>query len=707
MKTKINRRQFLITSAMAAAGTLLTACGAPATTAPTQPTAAPTTAPAATKPAVAATSAPAATTVPPTAAPVALKYKEAPMLADLVKAGKLPVVDSRLPANPMVVKPLTAVGDYGGILRTFTPSLGTEILEFYYGHSPLRLIKDGNEIIPNHIESFETNKDNTEWTLKFRKGLKWSDGSDCTVDDVIFAWKDMALNGKQGDPVPDFGATGGKLVEITKVDNYTMKMKYSTPAPFTAIRLAIWIKNGSGARWIVPSAYLKKFHPDYNKDVKDFAVFNQKLEYRTNPECPVLTAWYLEKYEPGQRRVWVRNPFYYMVDTDGRQLPYIDRIDEVKIEDGEAQKLQVMQGNIDFSQFNNFTLADVATLKGGEAKGGFETRYWDSGSGTGMNYFWNYDHPNDKKRALFRNSKFKQAMSYALDRKTIQKIVYFGTGWPSTGTMTPKSLEFNFNADAKKFYEWARDAYVAYDVAKAKALLDEIGVKDVNNDGFRELPDGSKLELRMDITGTMNKEAGDTFEIARKNWADVGLNVIANPMPSAAFTTQWNGGKGEMRTQWECTGTPEQLSWGDWLVPKEPTRWAPLCGNRLANVGTKNEDTELDKSPWDRNPPRWASTEAGYKDGPVAEITAIYDKAIVETDPVKRYGMTQQIIRLHVEKGPFLIGTVANYPRVITVNTKLVNVPKREETETGGLINSWTIPAPAIYYPETWTFKKA
>lgn len=71
--------------------------------------------------------------------------------------------------------------------------------------------------------------------------------------------------------------------------------------------------------------------------------------------------------------------------------------------------------------------------------------------------------------------------------------------------------------------------------------------------------------------------------------------MIANPMPAAAFTTQWNGGKGEMRTQWECTGTPEQLSWGDWLVPKEPTRWAPLCGNRLANVGTKNEDTELDK----------------------------------------------------------------------------------------------------------------
>jgi peptide/nickel transport system substrate-binding protein len=703
MKTKISRRQFLIASAMAAAGTILTACGAPATPAPSQPTTAPTAVPAATKPAAAAaTSAPAAT-----AAPAAAKYKEAPMLADLVKSGKLTAVDTRLPEKPLVLKPLTAVGDYGGTLRTFTPTLNTEIMEFYYGHSPLWFTKDGAEIIPGHLESFETNADNTEWTFHFRKGLKWSDGSPCTADDVLFAWKDMVINGKQGDPVPDFGATGGKLLEMTKTDDYTLKFKYTTPAPYTGIRLATWVKQGSGARWIVPSAYMKKFHPDYNKDVKDFKDFNDKLVYRTNPDCPVLSAWYLEKYEPGQRRVWARNPYYYAVDPNGNQLPYIDRIDEVKVEDGEAEKLQVMQGNVDFSQFNNFTLADVATLKGGEAKGGFETRYWDSGSGTGMNYFWNYDHPDDKKRALFRNPKFKQAMSYALDRKTIQKIVYFGTGFPSTGTMTPKSIEFNFNDDAKKFFEFCRDAYVAYDAAKAKALLDEVGLKDVNGDGFREFADGSKLEIRMDITGTMNKEAGDTFEIARKNWADVGLSVIANPMPAAGFTTQWNGGKGEMRTQWECTGTPEQLAFGAWLVPMEPTRWAPLCANRYATVGTKFEDTELDKSPWDRNPPRWASTEAGYKDGPVAEITAINDKAIIETDAVKRYGMTQQIIRLHVEKGPFLIGTVANYPRVITVSSKLVNVPTREQMPSGGLINSWTIPAPAIYYPETWAFKKA
>ena len=80
-----------------------------------------------------------------------------------------------------------------------------------------------------------------------------------------------------------------------------------------------------------------------------------------------------------------------------------------------------------------------------------------------MMYFWNHDAKDDKIRELYRNPKFKQAMSFALDRATIQKTVYYNTGILTTGTMSPKAFEFNFNADAQAYFKKARDAYSAYD----------------------------------------------------------------------------------------------------------------------------------------------------------------------------------------------------------------------------------------------------
>ena len=222
--------------------------------------------------------------------------------------------------------------------------------------------------------------------------------------------------------------------------------------------------------------------------------------WQNNPECPVLTAWTLEKIEAE-----LAGPSC-VTRTTGWSTPPASSCPTSTASTKSRSKIlkrrscRSCRATPTSSYFHSFFLGDVATLKTGEQKSGYEVRYWDSGSGTGTNFFWNYDHPEDKKRALFRNLKFKQAMSYALDRTQIQKVVYFGTGWPTTGTMTVKSFEFNFNDDAKKFYEKMRDAYVAYDPAKAKSLLDGLGLKDVNGDGFREYPDGSKLEVRIEVT---------------------------------------------------------------------------------------------------------------------------------------------------------------------------------------------------------------
>ena len=709
-KQRMTRRQFLFSSALGVAGAALAAC-APSTV-PAE-----TTKPAESQPTAPPVATQVATTPPGSNVPsgdnsfspkikVAPK-NEAPMLKEMVSSGNLPTLADRMPGNPLVLKPVNGSGEFGGTIRTMSSDLGQSWMQHQYGFSPVRWAHDGEEIIPGIFESWETNADNSEWKFYLRKGLKWSDGEPCTVDDIMFWWNDMVINPNQPTSPPDWGVIGGKLVEMTKVDDQTLKMNYVGTSVFTLQRLASWSKGGVGYYFIVPAHYLKQFHPTYNPDMTDFKTFNEKVVIYNNPDCPSLNPWKVDKLNPGTNRVWARNPYYYVVDLDGNQLPYIDGINETQVADVEVQKLTVTQGDIDFVAHTGFILADVSNLKSSETTGDYQVRLWDSGSGTGMNYFWNYDHPDEKIRSIYRNVDFKRAMSFAIDRPTIQKIVYYDTGWPTTGTMTPKSIEFNFNEDAKKFYEKCRDAYVAYDPAKAKSLLDGVGLKDVDNDGFRELPDGSKFDVSIDLPSNASKECMSVLEITRKNWADVGLNIIINQLPAAEFNTMWVAGQGSIRTNWECTGTVEQLAWGDWLVPKEPTRWAPLCGNRKALVGTPQEDTELDTSPWDRTPPRWASSEAGYKDGTVSELDAIYDVAIMETDPVKRYAMTQQIIGLHVDKGPFLIGTVANYPKIVIVSNKMYNVPTRDELAKGGMLNTWTIPGPAMYGPETFSFKKA
>jgi peptide/nickel transport system substrate-binding protein len=94
-----------------------------------------------------------------------------------------------------------------------------------------------------------------------------------------------------------------------------------------------------------------------------------------------------------------------------------------------------------------------------------------------------------------------------------------------------------------------------------------------------------------------------------------------------------------------------------------------------------------------------------YKGTPVEKIHQIYAKAIVETDEVKRASLVWQMWDVHEQQGPFFIGTVANYPRIIIASNKLMNVPKKEELKLGGFVNPWIIPYPAVVNTETWAFK--
>ena len=702
---KISRREFLRLSAVTAAGVVLAACAKETVAPVAEPTA--TTAPKA----VAATP----TSIPtqgPTATPVptvaASQFGEAPALAEMVKAGTLPPVEERLPKNPLVLPPVDEIGKYGGRYRWDIWWLEGGMAETQYGHSALRWIDDGMGIAPGMCESWEANADNSEWTIHFREGLKWSDGEPCTTADVMYWWNDLVQKTKEDtnpEAPPDFGTAGGKLAEFTAVDDFTLTIKYVEPAPLTAKRLAMWTNAIIGPRWIAPMHYMKQFHPKYNTAYTDFKKHDEMIRITQNPEVPSLDSWILTEYVAAQSGTWERNPYYYAVDTAGNQLPYIDGCDTLVYQDRQALILRIAQGSNDFLIFTYaLTLEDIAPLKESEAVGDYTVNLWDTGSGTGMMYFWNHDHPDDKIRAIYRNPVYKKALSFAIDRPSIQKIVYYGTGMITTGTMSPKAIEFNYNDAAKAHYQKFRDLCSAYDPAKAEELLDSIGMKK-GADGFRTTPDGEPFVMKIDVQSTAGGETIKVMEIAEKNWKAIGLNVLINQIPSSEWTPRWNSGKGEFQTGWEVGDGPDHLLYPSWVVPNEPERWAPLCGQLLAYQGTDKETSEADVSPWERTPPRFNKNDPQYVGTPVEKIHQLYELAKIEVDEVKRMELVWQMNEIHMNDGPFFLGTVCNTPRIVIVSNKLTNVPTRDQLKLGGFCNPWIIPYPAIVNPETFSYK--
>ena len=641
---------------------------------------------------------------------LAHQYFESPTLNQMTSEGIIPAVNVRLPKAPLVLIPIDGVKVYGGSIHTLTSSwAGGDMEETQYGHSPLRWIKDGLEIAPGMCDTWSTNANNTQWTVHIREGLKWSDGAQVTVDDILFWWNDLVDPNYPGGPdgIPDFGYDGAGLATFTKVDDFTLTISYTTPAPLTGYRLAMWVKGNIGPRWIAPAHYLKQFHPKYNPIYPDFTVLLEKIFFRTNPACPSLDPWVCVQYTPADEThpnlqiIWRRNPYYYAVDPDGNQLPYIDEWIEDGIDDRLTQISQVKAGQVDFLHFHSLLLTDIPNLQGGQVQGNYELRLLDSGSGTGMVYFWNYDHPDLNKRTLYRTPKFKQAMSLALNRPLIQTSVYHGYGVPTTGTMSPKAYEFNFNDEARSRYIGYRDAFVAYDPAQARTLLESINVKDINTDSWREYPDGSPLLLHVDVPDNASPECMAVLSIALQNWWAVGLNVQSNIIPANEFN--WQNGQGDIHTNWEVGDGPNHLLYPSWMVPNEPERWAPLCGRTFQYRGTPWENTDCSVDPWARTPPRYCSTDIEYAGTPVAQIQQIFLQAEIEPDLLKRVQYVWQILDIH-KSNVFYLGTVGNYPRIEIVNKNLHNVPTREQLALGGIINPWIIPYPAIANPETWSF---
>ncbi|HVX46550.1 MAG TPA: ABC transporter substrate-binding protein [Mycobacteriales bacterium] len=650
------------------------------------------------------------------ALPNPASFTEAPAL----KGKGLPAVADRLPASPLVTPHRWIErGTYGGSLNmTVFGSTGmanaSSCREFFYGISPTRWINDGLDISPGTADRWSSNADSTEWTIHFREGLKWSDGHPFTVDDIIFWYEDIATPGNDAQTVPpDCVSAKGTPCTMTKVDESTLKITYDAPQPLVPDYLAEFAKGNIGQNgpiWVMPSHYLKQFHPKYNKSVPKSwdttgGLWEQKADWLRNPDCPTLTGFRCKSFDNAKGVVLERNPYYYVVTKDGDQLPYLDTINITIYQNAQSIKLAVQQGKVDYCHgpYNQIDLADVSTLSRTKDSGNYKILMWNSGSGTAEIFFLNYDYVaiDEKYGKLFRDKRFRQAISYAYDRKAVQKAQYFQTGELTTGTEGVTIAEFHAKPDGPEVYKQWRDAFKDHDPEKAKSLLADIGLKDTNNDGYLEFPDGSKLTIDVPYSADISDTNGAIDDRLVADAKAVGIRMVRRPIPPLSYGDEWNAGKFMARTNWEISNDGSVLVYPQWTVPLEATRWAPLEGSWNLLAGSPTQKQEAHLPPAKRHPPRMPPE----KGSPVDRLTKLYNQTKLETDAMKRNQLVWKMFQIHITEGPFFIGSVANYPQVITHHVDLQNVPGRDNLALGGLTNPWGFPTPAAYETEAYFWK--
>jgi peptide/nickel transport system substrate-binding protein len=364
----------------------------------------------------------------------------------------------------------------------------------------------------------EISADGLTWTFKLKEGLKWSDGRPLTADDVTFTLDviyDTKIQTNMRESmlldVPD-GKGGFKRAPLVyrKVDNRTIEFKF--PVRYAPARDILSF----------PIAPRHKLEAAYKAGQPASTRFNSTWGVNVNVKEFVSSgAWLLQEYVPGQRLVYVRNPNYWKKDDQGRPLPYLDRFVVIIVPDTNASVLKFRAGDTDILQISQYT--EYPELKRGEAKGNYKIH--NTGPTWGNNYLSLNMNPKsqvarDKPHliALFRDVRFRRAVSHAINRDRMIKNVFLGFAQQMHGPESPANKAF-FNPDVTKY---------EYSVEKAKALLNEIGARDTNGDGIVEYK-GKPVRFNI-LTNVENKTRIAIATNITDDLRKIGVGAIFTPI---------------------------------------------------------------------------------------------------------------------------------------------------------------------------------
>jgi peptide/nickel transport system substrate-binding protein len=451
-------------------------------------------------------------------------YGEAPQLAEMVAAGDLPAVEERLPENPLVVLPVKSVGQYGGTWYRGWRGINDFHCFGRIVYEPmLRWPRDPKDPVqPGLAEKWEWSADGTELTLYLREGLKWSDGAPFTVDDIIFWWEDIENDPEITSAPHAEWVVGGEPMELEKIDDTTIKLMFAGPNGLAeTVGLAFhgnqWPLGFERFGFFAPRHYLEEFHPKYNS-AATYEDFEAKA-WEYNTERPAMTPWTIAEWEEGgDHMVAKRNPYYWKVDVEGNQLPYIDEVYFYLVEDTTGVNTLALAGKLDM-QHRSIQLSQYPVYQEQAEEGNYSMMLWPLGQASGLTFFPNQSYPDPAYRELMQTFEFRQALSQAIDRDVLNEIVWLGQATPRTISVVRDSALFQEDIEA---------VYSEYDPELAKSLLDGIGLP-VGSDGMRTFADGSPLQLVIETSYTSGSQY-DGVELVAEWWREVGLDTRVETM---------------------------------------------------------------------------------------------------------------------------------------------------------------------------------
>lgn len=603
--------------------------------------------------------------------PTGLRDMEPPELAAKVKAGKLPPLKDRLPDTPLVVKPVDEIGQYGGEWRT--PIIGPGDLFRTIGYDQLL----GWDLAftkpePNVAESVEAADDGKEYVIRLRRGIKWSDGEPFTADDIMFAYDDILRNEELSPIAPPWLVTEDQPATFEKLDDFAVRVLFRGP---TGLFLQYLAAPEGEVLTSKPKHHLEKLHIKYNPDANadaesegyvDWAeMFNSRAVRWENVGFPTLGAWILVEAPAEEgRAVADRNPYYWKVDPEGRQLPYIDRVISPLVENEELMLLQATNGEVDMHvrHFNNVTNKPI--LAASRDKGGYHFFNLINSYENQMVIALNLTHQDPIKREIFQNRDFRIGLSHAINRQEVIDVVFQRQGEPWQAAPRPESL---FYAE-----EFAKQ-YTDFDIDLANRHLDRAGLSDRDGEDFRVGPDGARITFQVDVPTGYLPFFVDAMELIKKNWQDVGVDVSVRPMGRELAYERKEANLHDAVVWSGAAGLLDAIMDPRWYLPysHESNFAIPWANWRVDGAEPKEEPPNITK-----------------------QQLSIYSEARATLDDGERAELFRQVLQIAMEEF-YVIGTVLPVGDYGIVKDNFHNVP---ETMPGG----WTFPHPGPTKPEQY-----